>query len=114
MRSPSQCPKVLDSLGPQSDGNPVFDEAGGRGSAAAPAAFVLGPRQVIAPGAVIGAADLGVDEAVDAFMADGGRRLLAIEPAGDLLGRPAELEAVQHEGAQLGIALQTRARPAAG
>src|SRR3981189_3959723 len=77
------------------------------------AALVLGSGQVVAPGAIVGAPDLGVDEAVDALMADGGSSLLLLEPAGDLLGRPAARQAVEHEGAQRGIAFQARALPAA-
>jgi hypothetical protein len=58
----------------------------------------------MAPGAVVGAADLIIDEAIDALMADAGRGLDAVQPTGDLLGRPAAAEATQDEVAQLGIA----------
>jgi hypothetical protein len=75
---------------------------------------MLGARQVVAPRSVIGAADLGVDEAIDAFMADRRGSLLALEGTGNLLGRPTELEALQDKRAQLGIAFQARAFPAAG
>lgn len=71
-----------------------------------PAALVLGAGQVVAPGAVVGAPHLGVDEAVDALMADGDGGLLLLEPAGDLLGRPTALEAIEHQLAQLCIVLQ--------
>src|SRR5260370_906564 len=77
-------------------------------------AFVLGSGRGVSPGVVVGAADLGVDEAVDGFVADGCRGLLLMEPAGDLLGRPAALQAAQSEATQLGITFQRRARPAAG
>src|SRR4030081_1050621 len=105
---------TVDGGGPQGDGNTAFDEIVGR-ALAAPlrAALVLGSGQIVAPGAIVGAADLGVDEAVDALMADGGSSLLLLEPAGDLLGRPAARQAVEHEGAQRGIAFQARALPAA-
>src|SRR6202040_2365753 len=87
---------------------------GGTSSLCAPASLVFGPGQIVAPGAVIGAADLGVDEAVDGLVADGDRFLLALEPAGNLLGRPTALQTAENEVAQLGIALQARALPAAG
>jgi len=79
-----------------------------------PATLVLGAGQVVAPGAVVGAADLGVDEAVDALMADGERGLLLLEAAGDLFRGPTVLEAIEDELAQLGVAFQARATPAAG
>ena len=61
---------IGDAKGPLGDGNPVFDMAGGRTAlAAAPAAFGFGARQVEPPGIVFGPADLAIDEAVDAFMA---------------------------------------------
>src|ERR1700759_75732 len=47
-------------------------------------------------------------------MTDAGRGLGAVQPTGDLLGRPAAAEAIQHEVAQLGIAFQARALPAPG
>ena len=68
----------------------------------------------MAPGAVIGAPDLVVDEAVDALVTDPVGGLAAGQPTGDLLGRPAALEAIQDKLAQLGIAFQARALPAAG
>src|SRR3982074_3857684 len=46
-------------------------------------------------------------------MADGASTLLLLEPAGGLRGRPAARQAVEHEGAQRGIAFQARALPAA-
>src|ERR1700704_5660597 len=105
---------TVDGGGPQGDGNTAFDEIVGRALVASlRAALVLGSGQVVAPGAIVGAPDLGVDEAVDALMADGGSSLLLLEPAGDLLGRPAARQAVEHEGAQRGIAFQARALPAA-
>src|SRR6266436_3341014 len=105
----------LDLGGARSDGNAAFYQAdGGATGAAAAAALELGSGQVMAPGAVVGAADLIIDEAIDALMADAGRGLGAVQPTGDLLGRPAAAEATQDEVAQLGIAFQARALPAAG
>src|SRR6185369_1907221 len=74
-------PALLDGIGAQGNGDAVFDEAGGGAAPlGAPTALVLGSRQVVAPSPVVGAADLGVDEAVDGLVADGGRNLLALEP----------------------------------
>src|SRR5271168_3536886 len=69
------------------DGNPVLYMLNGAAPLAASiAALELGARQIVPPGVVLGAADLGVDEAVDALMTDGGCCLLLSKPAGDLLG----------------------------
>ena len=93
---------------------PLMRLTGGTAGPRPPAALALGSGQIVAPGAVVSAADLVIDEAVDALVTDAGRRLVAGQPAGDLLGRPAVLEAIEDKFAQLGIALQARARPAAG
>jgi hypothetical protein len=70
-----------------SDGYAVFYVLNGAASlAASTTPLELGARQIVPPIIVLGAADLGVDEAVDAFMADGGRCILLAEPTGDLLG----------------------------
>jgi len=98
----------------QSDGNTAFDQAVRGTTGAAAASFVLGSGQVQAPRTVVGSADLIIDEAIDALMTDAGRGLGAVQPTGDLLGRPAAAEAIQHEVAQLGIAFQARALPAPG
>lgn len=106
---------ALDLGRAQSDGNTAFDEAVGGAAGATPsAALAFGSGQVMTPGAVIGAPDLVIDEAVDGLVTDAGRRLAAGQPASDLLGRPAALEAIQDKLAQFGIALQARALPAAG
>jgi len=63
---------------------------------------------------VAGAPDLGIDEAVDGFMADGGTVRLARHAAGDLLGRPALGEVAEHEAAQRRVAFELRSGPAAG
>jgi len=102
-------------FGALGDGNTVLDEAGGRSAfAGAPATFGFGSGKVEPPGAVVGAADLGIDEAIDAFVADPGCRWIAGQPAGDLLGRPAVPQALEHEIAQLAVALQAQSGPAPG
>ena len=56
--------------------------------------------------------ELGVDEAVDGLVADDLPAALAGEPAGDLFGRPAAIEAIKDELAQRFVPLEPRARPA--
>ena len=95
------------------DGNPALDEARGRAAfTPAPAALGFCPGQIVPPGTVAGAADLGMDEAVDAFMADGFAGPLASRPAGDLFGRQAAGEAVEHELAQRVVSFEARPGPA--
>jgi hypothetical protein len=61
------------------NGHAAFDQAGGTAAAAwPPAAPEFGARQQAAPGKVIGAGDLGIDEAVDALMADDGTAMGAL------------------------------------
>ena len=83
---------------------------------AAPAAAKPSPAlaagQIAPPAVVLGAGDLGVDEAIDALVADHRSAGLARQPSGDLFGRPARGEAVQDEAAQIGLAFEARARPA--
>jgi hypothetical protein len=57
------------------------------------------------------ATDLGIDEAIDAFVAET-RQTLPPEPAGDLLGRPAGLQLAEDPLAQGGIAIEPTAIPA--
>jgi hypothetical protein len=45
---------------------------------------------------------------------EGGLGTLAGEPAGDLFGRPAAGQAIQHQGSQRGIAFQARSGPSSG
>jgi hypothetical protein len=72
---------------PFSHGNTAFNEpCGAAAAAAAQPALALGARQIAAPAVVLGTGDLGVDEAVDALMADHLAASLAREPAGDLFG----------------------------
>ena len=73
--------------GPPVDRHAMLDGQGGAAAAgAAAAAAALGPGQVVAPGPVIGAFELGVDEAIDGLAADHGVALFALEAAGDLGG----------------------------
>jgi hypothetical protein len=58
----------------------------GPSSLGAPAALVFGAGQVMAPSPVIGAFELGIDEAIDGLVADDLAPSLAGEAAGDLLG----------------------------
>jgi len=95
------------------EGDAVLDVQGGTAAlAGASAALEFAARQVAAPGEVFGAPDLGVDEAVDALVAD--RRLagLALQPAGHRLRRPALGQGVQHRLLQARIAFQPAAAPA--
>jgi len=96
-----------------SDGNPGFDEACRTAAAAASeAAFALAPGQKEAPAEVVGAIDLSVDEAIDAFVADDRMPSLALEATGDLLRRPALLQTVEDSSAQVCVVRQSSARPA--
>lgn len=89
------------------DGDPVFYVLHGAAALAATVAtFGLGARREVPPAVILGSADLGVDEAVDGFVADGDGGFLLSEPAGDLLGGPAALEAGEDQGAQGFVALQ--------
>jgi hypothetical protein len=94
-------------------GNAAFDEACRAPTvAAAEAASALAARQIIAPAIVFGAGDLGVDEAVDALVADDLVPGFAGQPSGDLLGGPATGQAIEHGAAQGGIAFQAASHPA--
>ena len=96
------------------DGYAVFYALNGATSlAAAIAALELGARQVVPPVVVLGATDLGMDEAVDALVTDGNCRLLLAEPTGDLLGGPAAFKAAKDEATERFVALQSRPGPAA-
>ena len=100
---------------PVGEGAAVSDEGGGTTTfATAPAALGLGAGKIVAPGVVFLARELGVDEAVDGLVGDEGAVGLASQAAGDLLGRPALLEACEDTVAQLGIAIEAGAAPAAG
>src|SRR3990172_5687478 len=72
------------------DGDTAVDKACRTAAfAAAEAALALAAGKQAAPAVVLGACDLSVDETVDGLMADDGPACLKLEPAGDLLGRPA-------------------------
>jgi hypothetical protein len=95
------------------DGNTAFDEACGAAAlAAAQAPLALAARQIVAPAVVFGAGDLGVDEAVDAFVADHLVANLAGKPTCDLLGGPALGQTLEDGTAQVGLAVEAGARPA--
>jgi hypothetical protein len=94
-------------------GNTAFYE--GRGAAAAAtseAALALAAGQIEAPVVVLGTDDLGVDEAVDAFVADHRLARFASQPTRHLFGGPAACEPPEHGAAQGGVAFQARPRPA--
>jgi hypothetical protein len=100
---------------PVCHGNTAFNEAW-RATAlpAATASLALAAGQIPAPAIVFGAGDLGVDEAIDALIGNRAALLFALEPAGDLLGRPAACEPLKDGVSQALIALQARPLPAPG
>jgi hypothetical protein len=70
-----------------SQGNTTFNEVLRASTLpAAAAAFVLAARQISPPAIVLGAGQLGIDEAIDALVGDHLATLFTSEPAGDLLG----------------------------
>lgn len=92
------------------DGYPMLDVQGGAAALArSPAALELGPGQITALGEVVGAPDLGVDEAIDGLVADHRLAQLSFQPAGDLNRRPAPRQSGQHLLAQGGATIQLRA-----
>ena len=94
-------------------GNTAFDEGCGAAAlATAKTALALAARQIAPPAVVFGTGDLGVDEAVDALVADDVAASLASEPASDLLGRPTAGETLENVAAQLWLVFEARARPA--
>jgi hypothetical protein len=104
----------VDVSGTLFDGNTVFYVLHRAATLATSiAALELGARQIVPPVIVLGPADLGVDEALDGLMADGGSCLLLAEPTGDLFGRPAALEAVEDQSAQRLVAFELCAGPTA-
>src|SRR6476646_9168258 len=95
--------------------NPIFngmDGAGARSGAMAAPGFGL--PEIMAPSAIVGAAHLGIDEAINRLVTDPPARLLVRPPASDLLGRPSHRKAVEHVLLQLRLARQTRTAPAPG
>src|SRR5262249_50869013 len=98
---------------PFGHGNTAFDEAcGASATSAAEASLALPARQIATPAVVLLAGDLGVDEAVDALVADHPAAGFAGEPASNLLGGPASGQTLEHSAAQGGVAFEASPRPA--
>ena len=97
----------IDMAGALADRHTIFDMLDGR-AAFTPAIATLefGTRQKVAPVVVLGTADLGVDKAIDGFMADRGWGALLTEPSGDLLGGPTAGETAEDHVAQLRVAFE--------
>jgi len=93
----------------------VLDVQGGAAAlSAAVAALGLAPREVAAPGVVLGPGDLGVDEAVNRLVADEQLALLEGEAAGHGFGRQPELQELKNVLLKLGLSQQAAAPPAPG
>src|SRR3546814_110725 len=103
---------VQDMSWPFIDRNAVLDTGQGLMRLAAPAAPGLGPRQIMAPAIVLGAQDLGLDEAINALMTDAHARLVPRQPSRHLFGRPSHCKTVQHEPAQGWLACHPATPPA--
>ena len=86
---------------------PAILEAGSGSALVEPATPELAAQQVAPPAAVVGALQLGVDEAIDGLVADDRTPRIESEAAGDLLGRPSLGEAVEDVFAQRVVALET-------
>jgi hypothetical protein len=98
---------------PVCHGNTALNEVWRASALPAPAAaFALAARQIASPTIIPGTGQLGIDEAVDALVGDHLAPLLALEPAGDLLRRPAACEPLHDGGSQAGLAFQSAALPA--
>ena len=94
------------------DRDTIFDVLDGTATLPATVATLeFGARKIVAPIIVLGTADLGIDEAVDGFMADGGCGALLAEAAGDLLGGPTTFETAEDQLAKCGIAFQFSSCP---
>ncbi len=97
------------------DGNTVFDVLNRAASLAATITTLeLGTWQIEPPGKVLGAADLGVDEAVDALVTDGCCRLLLPQAPSDLLRGPTVLQAAEDQFSEFVVALEFGPGPPAG
>ena len=89
------------------EGTPQVDEAGRTPALSpAPATFRFGSGQILAPGVVLGACDLGVDEPVDGLVRNHRGSMLMGKPASDLLWRPTLCEPGQHTVTQAAIAVE--------
>ncbi len=98
---------VLGFLGAFGEGTPQGDEASRTPTLApAPATFRFGSGQIVAPGVVLRACELGVDEPVDGLVRDHWCPLLMGKPASDLLWRPTLGEPGQHAAAQAAVAIE--------
>jgi len=104
---------VIGRLGALADGDTIlYVICGTSASPAAKAALGLGARQIEAPGIVLVAGDLGIDEAVDGLMADQGDAGLASDAAGGLFRGVAMAEMGEDALAQLRRAVEFAAGPA--
>ena len=78
---------VLGFFGTFGEGTPQVDQAGRAPALSpAPATFGFGSGQIVAPGVVIGACELGVDEPVDGLVRDDLCPTLMGKSASDLFG----------------------------
>ena len=101
--------------GTLSDGHPLLNEVCGASALmSAKATLGLGAGQIVAPGIVVVAGDLGIDEAVDGLVADEATAVLQPEPAGHLFGRQAIAEAFENQRAKLAFAFKLGAGPPSG
>ena len=108
-------PAVICLLGTMGQGEAVLDERGGPASPApAPTPFRLAPGQETAPVVILGAADLGIDEPVNAFVGSDRAPQVKGEAAGHLVGGQAPLQPGDDLLTQPRHAVQPRAGPAAG
>src|SRR5262249_16033643 len=82
-------------------------------STSPPTALTFAPRQVMAPAVVIGASDLGVDEAVNGFMANDIAFFFLFQSSRYLGGRPALSAVIEHLALQFTVAHQPRPAPVA-
>ena len=105
----------LHLAGPLCNGNTALDEACAAAAlAAVDPAFGLSARQVVAPGIVVVAADLGIDEAVDGLVADDRVPGLEGQAPRHLLWRAALGEGLEDGRPEFGLAVELGALPAPG
>src|ERR1700710_2012631 len=76
------------------------------------ASFAFAAWQAPSPAIVLGADNLGIDEAVDALVRDHIAAPFALQPAGDLLGRPPACEPFNDGVSQALIAFESGSLPA--
>lgn len=93
--------------------NTAFDEACRAAAAlATTSALAFGAREEQPPGEVLGAGDLGVDEAVDGLMGDAVLGFVAEHSSGDLLGRVAAGQLIEDGGLEVWLSGELGAGPA--